>query len=88
MSDRWNHQSTLHKEPATVYETFDKTWAGQSHDRIHAGDDLVPGVATTIAMDGDSDNVEFDITAAQKMISAISGSLLTSLLGKSYDFTP
>jgi solute carrier family 25 protein 39/40 len=83
MSDRWNRDSILHKEPATVYETFDKTWAGHSHDRIH-GDDLVPGVAATIAMNGDSDNVDFDITATQKMISAISGSLITSLLGKSY----
>jgi hypothetical protein len=83
MSDRWDRDSTLHRDSATVYETFDRTWAGQSHDRIH-GDDLVPGVAATIAMNGDNDNVDFDITATQKMISAISGSLLTSLLGKSY----
>jgi hypothetical protein len=84
MSDRWNREFTSHEESATVDETFDKTWTAQSHDRIHVGDNLVPGVAATIAMNGDSDNVEFDITATQKMISAISGSLLTSLLGKSY----
>jgi len=33
-------------------------------------------------MTGDNDDIEVDITARQKMISAMSGSLLTSLLGE------
>ncbi|RAL68263.1 hypothetical protein DID88_008962 [Monilinia fructigena] len=48
-----------------------------AHDRIH-GDDLIPGVSGTVAMTGDNEDI--DITASQKMISAMSGSLLTSLL--------
>jgi len=32
-------------------------------------------------MSGDNDDVEIEITARQKMLSAMSGSLLTSLLG-------
>ncbi|KAE8444129.1 hypothetical protein EG329_000817 [Mollisiaceae sp. DMI_Dod_QoI] len=55
------------------------SFGGQGHDRIH-GDNLIPGVTETIAMSGDNDDVEIDITAGQKMISAMSGSLLTSLL--------
>ena len=58
--------------------------SGQGHDRIH-GDNLIPGVSSTVAMSGDKgnngDDAEIDITAGQKMISAMSGSLLTSLLG-------
>lgn len=55
---------------------------GQAHDRIH-GDGLIPGVEETIAMEGDNGRLDIDveITAGQKMISAMSGSLLTSLLG-------
>ncbi len=61
------------------------SFGGQGHDRIH-GDNLIPGVTETIAMSGDmsgdNDDIEIDITAGQKMISAMSGSLLTSLLGE------
>jgi len=40
----------------------------------------MPAVTSTIAMTGDTEDVEIDITAGQKMLSAMSGSLLTSLL--------
>ena len=53
---------------------------GQGHDRIR-GDSLNSGIASTVAMSGDDDDVGFDTTPRQKMISAMSGSLLTSLLG-------
>ncbi|RDW73272.1 mitochondrial carrier-1 [Coleophoma cylindrospora] len=54
-----------------------------SHDSVF-GDDPIPGVVEPIVMSGDytagDDDVEVEITAGQKMLSAISGSLLTSLL--------
>ena len=49
---------------------------GQRHDRLEAGNSNGDIMA-------DADNVSQDISAAQKMLSAISGSLLTSLLGRS-----
>lgn len=33
-------------------------------------------------MSGDNEDIDVEITAGQKMISAMSGSLLTSVLGK------
>jgi hypothetical protein len=83
MSDRWDRDSASDRDSATVFGAFDQTWAAESHEPLH-GDEIVSGVASTIAMNGHVDNVDYDITAVQKMISAISGSLLTSLLGKSY----
>ena len=56
---------------------------GQNHDRLSAVGDAPPLGRTTMQStqdDGPDDVVE--ITASQKMISAISGSLLTSLLGE------
>jgi len=53
---------------------------GQGHDRIR-GDSLNPGIASTVTMSGDDADAGFDTTPRQKMISAMSGSLLTSLLG-------
>ena len=55
---------------------------GQGHDRIQ-GDSLIAGINSPVAMSGDDDDVRFDTTPRQKMISAMSGSLLTSLLGLS-----
>lgn len=84
MPNHWDRPSTPEPEFATTFDTIqeeDRSWAGQSHDRIH-GDDPVPGVASTIAMTGDDEDVEIHITAGQKMLSAMSGSLLTSLLGE------
>ena len=52
----------------------------QRYNRIH-GDELTTGVSRMISMSGDNGDVEIDITAGQKMLSAMSGSLLTSLLG-------
>lgn len=81
MSKRWdNHAESDHL--ATQFEG--ESHRSQRHDRIH-GDDLIPGVSSTIAMSGDmgdQDDAEIDITAGQKMMSAMSGSLLTSLLGR------
>lgn len=58
----------------------ERRFGGQGHDRIH-GDNLIPGASSGIAMTGDSQDIDIEITAGQKMISAMSGSLLTSLLG-------
>lgn len=51
---------------------------GQRHNRIHE----VNGSAATgpLPLD-DGDDMDVEITAGQKMLSAMSGSLLTSLLG-------
>ena len=81
MSAHWDRYRDKDKELATTFER-DTSLRGQGHDRIH-GDNPIPGVSSTIAMTGDNDDVEVDITATQKMISAMSGSLLTSLLGES-----
>lgn len=80
MSGNWNR----HDREDFYATTFARegSFEGQGHDRIH-GDDPIPGESSTIAMSGDNDDVGVDITAGQKMISAMSGSLLTSLLGQS-----
>ena len=54
---------------------------GQRHDRISSG---ILGVTAVTRGDKDGTETEVDISAAQKMLSAVSGSLLTSLLGKLY----
>ena len=76
MPGHWDRQSAADKELATSFDEHRRT----GHDRIH-GDNIIPGVSSTIAMSGDNDEVEVDITAGQKMLSAMSGSLLTSVLG-------
>ena len=63
---------------ATVGE--ERRFGGQGHDRIH-GDNPIPGAPSGIVMMGDNHDIDIEITAGQKMISAMSGSLLTSLLG-------
>ena len=81
MSNSWEQRGQA-DAIATRFER--EVHIGQGHDRIQ-GDNLIPGVSSTVAMSGDmgnnGDDVEIDITAGQKMISAMSGSLLTSLLG-------
>jgi len=78
MSGHWDSHANSEKELATTFDE-DRSFGGHGHDRIH-GDNPIPGVSSTIAMTGDNDDVEVDITAGQKMLSAMSGSLLTSLL--------
>jgi solute carrier family 25 protein 39/40 len=82
MPAQWDRPTQTNEELATF--DIDRSWGAHGHDRIH-GDDPVPGVSSTIAMSGDNEDVEVDITAGQKMVSAMSGSLLTSLLGESRD---
>lgn len=56
---------------------------GQGHDRIPEGG--CSGRSTSMTMNQMSDTeqeIETEITASQKMLSAVSGSLLTSLLGE------
>ncbi|KAL3425333.1 mitochondrial carrier [Phlyctema vagabunda] len=76
MSSPWDRTPT-EEHFATSFDRVPR------HDSLHR-DDQIPGVAETIAMAGDnpmdSEDVEVEITAGQKMLSAISGSLLTSLL--------
>lgn len=81
MSGHWDRGASTDDEIATRFVNH-KGIGGQGHDRIH-GDALIPGMSSTIAMTGDRDDAGVDITARQKMLSAMSGSLLTSLLGKS-----
>jgi solute carrier family 25 protein 39/40 len=80
MSGFWDRPQSSHV--ATTFETeLQRNTAspGQGHDRIHS-DDPIPGIPPSMPVSGD-DAVEVDITAGQKMLSAMSGSLLTSLLG-------
>jgi solute carrier family 25 protein 39/40 len=81
MSGRWDRHADSDKEIATTFEH--RNFEGKGHDRIH-GDNPIPGVSSTIAMTGDNNDIEVDITAGQKMLSAMSGSLLTSLLGQKF----
>jgi solute carrier family 25 protein 39/40 len=88
MSAHWIRHADSDIELATAFE-HQSGLGGRGHDRIH-GDNPIPGVSSTIAMTGDmtgdmtggNDDIEVDITAGQKMMSAMSGSLLTSLLGE------
>jgi solute carrier family 25 protein 39/40 len=79
MSAHWDRHAASDKELATSLDV-QRSFGGKGQDRIH-GDNPIPGISSTIAMTGDNDDVEVDITAGQKMMSAMSGSLLTSLLG-------
>jgi solute carrier family 25 protein 39/40 len=79
MSGNWDRHADPDKELATTLDV-QRSFGGKGHDRRH-GDNPIPGVSSTIAMTGDNDDIEVDITAGQKMLSAMSGSLLTSLLG-------
>jgi solute carrier family 25 protein 39/40 len=81
MSGHWDRNAQQDAEFATTFAK-DRSFGGQGHDRIH-GDNPIPGVSSTVAMNGDNEDIEVDITAGQKMLSAMSGSLLTSLLGNS-----
>ena len=52
--------------------------SSQRHDRLFNG----PSTSNSVTMnENDEQDVETDISAGQKMLSAVSGSLLTSLLG-------
>lgn len=51
----------------------------QRHDRSQSNPNSIQASVTR-----DGDNGEIEISAPQKMLSAVSGSLLTSLLGKSF----
>jgi hypothetical protein len=77
MSGFWDRpQATT--EVATTFESASaSSQRGQGHDRIHA-DDSIHTRSPTMAMSA-GDLVAQDITAAQKMMSAMSGSILTSL---------
>ncbi len=80
MPGNWGRDSQLRDEFATTSEG-ERGLHSPGHDRIH-GDNLIPGTSSTIAMSGDNEDIDVEITAGQKMISAMSGSLLTSVLGK------
>lgn len=79
MSGHWDRDGRTDDFATTFMK--EGSFGGQGHDRIH-GDNPIPGASATIAMSGDNDDVDVEITAVQKMISAMSGSLLTSLLGR------
>lgn len=56
--------------------------SGQKHDRAD-GDNKSPNMAAQ-AQAGDARSDPLEITTGQRMISAMAGSLLTSLLGESH----
>ena len=80
MPGLWDPEAPRDNKLATPFEQ-PRDFRGEGHDRLY-GDNLLPGVCSTIAMPGDTDLVDVEITAGQKMLSAMSGSLFTSLLGK------
>lgn len=61
--------------------TTDFGYAAQNHDSIFEQDDFTMASQTRKAAAAGGDGPVPDITAPQKMISAMSGSLVTSLLG-------
>ncbi|KAI0203719.1 mitochondrial carrier domain-containing protein [Astrocystis sublimbata] len=66
--------------PNTTMSTNNAPIHPQNHDRLHDSEDAFAG-ATMVASSNDHANTDgMDITAVQKMTSAITGSLLTSLL--------
>ena len=68
---------------ATAFENNALATAeGQRHDRF--ADDLALYGPPTDPLPGRDHNGDIDISAGQKMLSAMSGSLLTSLIGMRY----
>ncbi|KAI1500286.1 mitochondrial carrier domain-containing protein [Biscogniauxia marginata] len=64
--------------------TNNHSFHGQDHDRIPGGEDAFAG-STVLSSKDDAADDAIDISVAQKMLSAISGSLLTSLLATPLD---
>lgn len=64
----------------TTFRENNTTFDGQNHDRISRAEDAFAGETMLSSQDDGSDPV--DLPARQKMLSAISGSLLTGLLGE------
>lgn len=79
MSNNWNDPREKHHHIATLEKDIGES---QGNERL-SDNDLISGLSTPVAMALNNDYVEADITAGQKMLSAMSGSLLTSLLGES-----
>ena len=79
MSSRWEDTKEKHHHIATLEKDIGES---QGNERL-SDNELISGLASPVAMALNDDYVEMDITAGQKMLSAMSGSLLTSLLGKS-----
>lgn len=74
-------QLTMHKNGTMA--SASSSPHGQDHDRLKAPEDAFAGETMISSRDGmNTTNTDgSDITATQKMASAITGSLLTSLLG-------
>ncbi len=75
--------SNADQQQQSLESNKDNAGEAQRHDRQHSARHLTSGMA------GSSGGVATDISAAQKMISATWGSILTSLLGmhrKSLDY--
>jgi hypothetical protein len=63
--------------------------SGQNYDRIDEEDYLIGTATHKMAVGGGGNgngSDGLDITASQKMMSAVTGSLFTSLLGKLYHY--
>ena len=67
-------------ELASVRDGTQSALQGQRHDRIPSDSGRGNSV-TMVRMDNIEPEKETEISASQKMLSAVSGSLLTSLLG-------
>ncbi len=57
------------------------TFSGQNYDRFLTTEDAFPGETMLSSRDDGADD-PVDLPVRQKMVSAISGSLLTALLGE------
>ncbi len=68
------------QKPATSRDG-DTEYRGQRHYRIQDTSAKPNSVTMDESNEPEVENVETDISAVQKMLSAVSGSLLTSLLG-------
>jgi len=79
MPGHWDRYSQTERESTATFQK-DETFEPFGHDRMQ-DDHIIPGVQASVAMPN-IDDLEIDITASQKMLSAVSGSLLTSILGK------
>lgn len=80
MSAQWyNHLST--DQTATAFGEYEHH-KDQSFDTMRG--DSSPGPSAAIATADDHEEGDVDITAGQKMLSAVTGSLFTSLLGMTY----
>lgn len=81
MSGVVSEPSTSDEQKLTTSRNGDTVYRGQRHDRIQDTSGQPNPVTMDESNEPEVEDIETDISAVQKMLSAVSGSLLTSLLG-------